>query len=247
MKRVFSIIAMVMLLAWFGGCKKNTYNVTERTEITGKALLKFGYFVPASTNQPVQAKINGVRVSPTLAYNTPFPGGGLNTGGSSNSDYLVLEPGTHSINFSVPKVGTETDSVKIFEKQIAFTGVRQTLFLTDTLPNVTEVLVETETTPTTDSGKVKVRFVNLMPNTAVDFFRGAELIKANIAYKETTDWFLMNAGAANYVVKEAGNAANLHAVRSINPAAGRIYVFLARGYKGGTGTQAPNTSAVIIQ
>jgi hypothetical protein len=247
MKRVFSIIAMAMLVAWFAGCEKNTYNVTERTEITGKAMVKFGYFVPASTNQPVQVKVDGNRMSPTLPYNTPFPGGGLNTGGLNNSDFLVFEPGSYNIQLSVPKVGTETDSVKIFEKNITFGLGRQTLFLTDSLPNVTEVLLETETPPTTDSGKVRVKFINLIPNTPVDFYRAGVKIKGNIAYKESTEWFDMNAGSSSYVVKQADSTANLHDLRTINPAAGRIYVFLARGYKGGTGTQAPNTSAVIIQ
>lgn len=246
-KRIFSIVALMLAVTWWVACKKNTYNVTERTEVVGQALVKLGYFVPAITNQPVQAKINGVRVSPTLPYNTPFPGGGLNTGGSNNSDFLVLPPGTANLQLSVPKVGSETDSVKVFEGNFNFTAKRQTVFFTDSFPNIQSVLVETETPPTTDSGKVRIKFVHLIPNVAaVDFYRGTELLKANIPYKGQTEFFDTFAGSQTYRVREAGSATDL-GTGSINPAAGRIYTFLSRGYKGGTGNINPRVSAVIIQ
>lgn len=248
MKSVLSIFAMMLLATWWVACKKNTYNVTEREEITNKALVKLGYFAASVTNQPVQAKINGVRVSPTMPYNTPFPGGGLNTGGSNNSDFLVLAPGANTITLSISKVGTETDSVKVFEEQFNFEPKRQTVFFTDSFPNIQSVLVSTESPPTTDSGKARIKFVNLMPDApAVDFYRGSELLKANIAYKESTEFFDIYAGNANYVVKLAGSSTNIHTPRAIAPAAGRIYVFLCRGYKSGTGVVVPHTSAVIIQ
>lgn len=247
MNRIFLIIAMLMVATWWAACEKNTYNVTEREEVVDRALVKIGYFVPAITNQPVQAKINGVRVSPTLPYNTPFPGGGLNTGGSNNSDFLVLAAGSNNVQLSIPKVGTQDDSIKVFEGTFNFTTKRQTVFFTDSFPNIQGILVETEAAAPTDSGKVRIKFVNLIPNVAaVDFYRGTVKIKENIPYKGETEFFDVFAGSETYRVREVGSGTDL-GTGSINPAAGRIYTFVSRGWKGGAGTINPRVSAVIIQ
>ena len=236
----------MLVVAWVA-CEKNTYNVTERTEVTDLALIKIGYFAPSITHQPVQAKFNGVRVSPTMAYNTPFPGGGLNTGGSNNSDYLTLAPGNSTVQLSVAKVGTDADSIKVFEGQFNFPDKRQILFLTDSFPNIASVLVDVETAPATDPAKSRIKFVHLIPNVAaVDFYRGTELLKANVPYKGETEFFDVAAGAASYVIKEAGQTATL-GTQSITPVAGRIYTFFSRGFKGGAGLLNPRVSAMIVQ
>lgn len=237
----------MLFIGWLASCEKNTYAVTERTVVTGKALVKLGYFSASLNNPGVQAKANGVRISNLLVYNTPFPGGGLNTLGSNNSDFLQFNPGSTPFTLTIPKAGTDEDSVKVFEGSFDFQQKKQTLFFTDTVPNITGVLVDDETTAPTDSGKVRIKFVHLLPNVAaVDFYKGTELLKANISYKQVTEYFDVFAGAATYAIKEAGSATTL-ASRSINPAAGRIYTFFSRGYKGGATAIAPNVSAIIIQ
>ena len=55
MKKFSSIIFVAMLVVVWVACEKNTYNVTERTEVTDLALIKIGYFAPSITHQPVQA------------------------------------------------------------------------------------------------------------------------------------------------------------------------------------------------
>ena len=67
MKKISSIIFVAMLVVAWVACEKNTYNVTERTEVTDLALIKIGYFAPSITHQPVQAKFNGVRVQYTIS------------------------------------------------------------------------------------------------------------------------------------------------------------------------------------
>jgi hypothetical protein len=231
-------------------CKKNSYNVTERTEVTDRALVKIAYYVGNAANPVAQVKVNGQRVSPALAYNIPFPGGGLNTLGSSNSDFLTLTPGMNSVVVSLPKAGTEEDSVKIFESQFDFKGSeRQTLFLVDSFPKVTGVLVNTETPSPTDSGKVRIKFVHLIPNVpVVDLYRGGVLVKAGIPYKGSSEFLDVFAGGQQYTIREPGSTTNLNGSPSnINPAAGRIYTFFSRGFKGKTGALAPNVSAIVIK
>lgn len=247
MKKNLIILSTFLFIIGAVACKKNTYNVTERTEVTNKALVKIGYFSPSINNQNVQLKVNGTRVSPLLIYNTPFPGGGLNTLGSSNSDFLLFEPGSNAFAFAVPKAGTDVDSVKVFESQFDLKAQRQTLFLTDSFPNITALLVNDETTAPTDSGKARIKFVHLIPNVpAVDFYRNNVLLKANIPYKGVTEYEDVFAGSVTYAIREAGSATNL-ATRAINPTAGRIYTFFSRGFKGATGTLVPNVSAMVVQ
>src|SRR5687768_1558331 len=227
-----SIITVIFLSAMMGGCKKNSYHVTERTEVTDRALLKIAYYVGNVKNSPAQVKVNEKRISPLLTYNTPFPGGGLNTGGSLNSDFVILDPGANNFLVSLPKAGTDEDSVKIFESQFALKkSERQILFLTDSFPNITGILVDAETPPTTDSGKVRIKFVHTMPNVPiVDLYRGGVLIKAGIPYKGSSEFFDVFAGVQAYAVREPGSSTNLNgAGNNINPTAGRTYTFFSRG------------------
>lgn len=248
------LIISVLVAGWAIACKKNTYFITERTEVVDKALLKAGYFAASITNQPAQLKVNGQRLSPNLAYNTPFPGGGLNTGGSDKSDFLQFDPGGYDILLSVPKAGTEADSIKLFEKRFDLPVGKNILFLTDSFPNIAYKLMKGDTVATTDSGKSRINFTHLIPNVpAVDIYRWFEnqpavLLKANVQYLDGTSFFDVDAGAANYLVFAAGvSSGDTLIKRSLTPVAGRIYTFFTRGWKGKSGTLVPHLSAMIIQ
>lgn len=249
-KGLIKIFIGAVTFSLIAGCEKNSYNVTERTEVTDRALVKIAYYVGNAANPIAQVKVNGQRVSPGLAYNIPFPGGGLNTLGSNNSDFLTLAPGMNNVVVSLPKSGTEEDSVKLFESQFDFkSNERQTLFLVDSFPKVTGVLVNTETPGPTDSGKVRIKFVHLIPNVpVVDFYRAGVLVKAGIPYKGSTEFMDVFAGGQQYTIREPGSNVNLNgSPANITPSAGRIYTFFSRGFKGKTGTLAPNVSAIVIK
>jgi hypothetical protein len=116
------------------------------------------------------------------------------------------------------------------------------------MPNLTTYMVNDAAEHPTDSGKVRVKFVNLIPNVpAVDFYRNTELIAANVPYKGVVEYKDIFAGNVNYWVREAGSATNMSSTRLINMGAGRIYTLFSRGYKGKTGTLAPNVSAMIVE
>lgn len=249
MKKQYSIfVALLAGATLLAACEKNSFKVSERTEVNNAALLKIGFFAGSIANPSMQLKVNGERVSPSLVYNTPFPGGGLNTLGSNHSDYLTFTPGEYTLSFSIPKVGTNEDSVKVLEQKVTLSTDKQTMFVSDSMPNITTVLVKDVAEHPTDSGKVRVKFVNLMPNVAaVDFYRDAELIAANVPYKGVVEYKDIFAGTVNYWVRETGTATNLNAAKTMALTAGRIYTIFSRGYKGKTGTLAPNVSAMIVE
>lgn len=244
---IIGIIAGASLIA--AACKKNTFHITERTPVENMARLKVGVFTPSITNPGVQILVNGQRMSGIVSYPTPFPGGGLNTGGSNNSDYLNIPPGEANIDINAPKVGTDIDSVDVLTYSQALTAnKRYTLFVTDSVPHATGVMVEDDTEAPDSLARIKC--LHLMPNVAaVDFYQGTTLIAANVAYKQVTEYMNIPNGTYTYYIREAGSGptGTVLASRSIATGNRRIYTFFSRGFKGTTGTRAPNVSALIVQ
>lgn len=251
--KITSLLLAVILAggALLLSCEKNTFNLTTRTEVLNTARLKIGYFSPTVPNPAAQLKINGERVTPNLVYNTPFPGGGLNTAGLNHSDYLSFQPGNLNFSFSIQKVGTSEDSVKLLEFSKQLDAKRYTLFVTDSFPNVDYVIVEDDVDRPTDSGKVRVKFVNLIPDSGpLDFYREGVKVFENVSYKSVTEYKDIFAGNFFYFIKLAGTATQINTKdgNRINPVAGRVYTFFARGWRSRTtGTLMPNVSAMIVQ
>jgi hypothetical protein len=121
-----NIAALGMVGLLLGSCKKNELNLNKNAVETDGAFLKIGWFSPATSTQGVQLKINDTRVSyllglgftSTTQYAMPYPGGGLNTGGNNKSDYLSVAPGTLKVSLSVPKKGTNTDSISVISGDV---------------------------------------------------------------------------------------------------------------------------------
>ena len=249
MKLSYIIILIAGASIALTACKKNTFHVTERDIITNTALIKIGYFSPSINNQGIQLKINGTRVSNNFVYPIAFPGGGLNTGGSNNSDYVTVTPGETTITLSVPKAGTAEDSVPVLTfSQALAANKKYTFFTTDSVPKVSGVIVEDDTAPV-DTG-ARVKLINLIPNVAaVDFYHRGVLLKANVKYKEVTEYMNIPIGNDVWAIRRAG-APITEAVlgsQTINTVRQRIYTFLARGWQGGTGTLNPRISAIFVQ
>lgn len=230
-------------------CKKNTFHVTERDIITNTALIKIGYFSPSINNQGIQLKINGTRVSNNFVYPIAFPGGGLNTGGSNNSDYVTVRPGETTITLSVPKFGTDVDSVPVLTfSQALAANKKYTFFTTDSVPNVSGVIVEDDTQAVDTAARIKL--INLIPNVpAVDFYHRGVLIAANVKYKEVSAYITIPWGNDVFAIRRAGAPITEAVIGSqtINTVRQRIYTFLARGWQGGTGTLNPRVSAIFVQ
>lgn len=242
MKRI-SFFSIILFAAAFvmTGCEKNEINYGVTEPVADKALLKFNYVSSYAVNRAVQLSINGERVSNLITSRTPFPGGGYNTGGGSSPDYLTVNPGTLDIKISIPKVGTNEDSVVYYTNTITVEANKNyTAHITDTAAN-TKTFLATDDFSLPDSGYVKYKFVNLMPNVpAVDLYYGTTKVASDIAYLTASEYFTMAVPTSSltWSIRAAGAAPTSTALASYASASTtlnrRVYTAFALGYSGST-------------
>lgn len=238
MQKIFIAVAFISTLLIAGGCDKNEIKYGEFDLVTPEqALLKVNFVSSYFSNPQINISLDGNRLSNPITSRTPFPGGGLNTGGGSTADYLALAPGSHTIKIAVPQKGTGIDSLKLFEAPITIeAGKAQTLHITDTGAN-TSMVMFTDDRTRPDSGSIRYRFVNLMPNEpALDLYFGTTKVAENIQFKEGKE-FTMNqpAASATWYIRPAGAdpASKELALYASTSSIGnrRVYTVFALGYK----------------
>lgn len=242
----------------FWGCKKNSYFITDRTSSAGSAQVKLGYFSAYTVLPNTILYINDKPVSNTLTAPIGFPGGGFNTNGSSNGDYLWVTPGSTKIQGFSPVPGTGNLMTKLFEFTQNFDQDKfYTFYITDTSATTAGFSVEdAKTAP--DSGFVRIKFVNCMPNiAALDLYKGATnltatLFAGNVAYKGSTANFDIPIPSDSFFIRPAGALASTTPIAKRAFASSltnrRIYTLLARGYNGAVATNLlPNLSVLVNQ
>lgn len=203
--------------------------------------LKVNYVSGYASNPQVQILINGQRVSNVITGRTPFPGGGYNTGGGSSNDYIPMKEGSSSLWVTIPKKGTNSDSIILVRDMINLApNTYYTAHITDTGSN-SKVLLLIDDLTKPDTSLAKHRFVNLMPNVpAVDLYYGTTLVASNIAYLTSSDYFTVStyAPALAWTVREAGADPSTTALATYTSANTilnqRVYTAFALGYKGRT-------------
>jgi hypothetical protein len=249
MKRIFSVTisAAVILLM---GCDKNELPVPLEYSIPAK--LKVNYASAYAANPFVQLKINDQRVSESIKYAYPYPGGGLNTQGGSQPDYLSVPTGSIKVSIAIPKVGTNTDSIELFSTNVTIPdNDTYTFHISDTLANTKTVLLK-ENTATPDSGMSRYRFVNLIPNLpAADLYFNNVKVASNIAYNTASDFFTVTYPTASaWAVRPAGAAPTTTAIASYNNTSPnqRVLTVYARGFVGATDVnRRPNVSLYYVR
>ncbi len=241
-KAIFSILAAVTLAF---GCKKQVAEPIAVYAIPdgSKAGLKVNYASVYRANPNVQIKVNSERVSNLLTARTPFPGGGYNTNGDNRPDYLVVTPGPATVGVSIPKAGSNADSVAIANAAVTLqAGKFYTLHTADTAANLKTVLVEDDATNAA-AGFSKYRFINLMPDApAIDLYFGSTRVVSNIAYLATSPAFTLQslATAEPWTVRLAGADPSSTAIATYSSAnttlSTRSYTIFAMGYRSITST-----------
>jgi hypothetical protein len=237
MQKLFIAVAIMSTMLIAGGCNKNEIKYGDFELVTAeKALLKVNFVSSYYTNPQINISLDGMRISNPISSRAPFPGGGLNTGGGSTADYLSLTPGAHTIKIAVPQKGTGNDSIKLYEASITVeAGKAQTLHITDTAASTTKVIFTDDRTRP-DSGFLRYRFVNLMPNEpALDLYFGSTKVAENVAYKESKE-FTMELPATNlpWFIHEAGAGHASDTLATYSSASTitnrRVYTIFALGY-----------------
>jgi hypothetical protein len=237
-KKYMGFILAGALLA--AACEKNELKTPAVQPVTDKAQVKVIFFSAYKANPLYQININDARVSNALGGTSnpsPFPGGGLNTGGGSSADYLALTPGSNKVSIAIPKIGTNTDSVPLASTTVSLeSGKKYSLYFTDTAANATSLLVE-DSLKIPDSGFARYKFINLMPNQpALDLYIGTTKVASNIGYKQVSPSFVLptNLTGFTWAIKKAGDAANVgtYAGAASSVANQRVFSVIARGYSG---------------
>jgi hypothetical protein len=239
MQKILKAVALFSTMLIVGGCEKNEIKYGEFDVVTPEqALVKVNFVSSYITNPQINISIDGNRVSNPITSRTPFPGGGLNTGGGSTADYMALTPGAHTIKIAVPQKGTGVDSLKLYEAPITIEGGKaQTIHITDTAAS-TQMVMFTDDRTRPDSGIIRYRFVHLMPNVpALDLYFGTTKVAENVQYKEGKE-FTMSVPPASvaWAVRPAGAAPASTALASYPNASTitnrRVYTVFAVGYSG---------------
>lgn len=234
----------------FVGCDKNELPVPLNYGVAAK--VKINYASAYAANPTVQLKVNGERVSSSIKYAYPFPGGGLNTQGGSQPDYLSLPVGNVTLSLSIPKTGSDEDSVLLHSTSFNVPDDGYyTYHVTDTAANTQGVLLK-ENPAMPDSGRSKYRFVNLIPNLAgVDLYFGTTKVADNIGYLQASDYFEINFPTnASWAIRPAGadpSSTALATYANTTPNQ-RVLTVYARGYDGATdANRKPNVSLYYVR
>lgn len=233
----------MILGAWLviSGCEKNELHTSDYMPLTqNDSRVKVIFMSTYRSNPAYQIKLNGERVSNLLSATgsspnpTPFPGGGLNTGGGSTTDYLAVPAAQNTISIAIPKVGTNTDSVELATSSFTYeTGKKYSLYFTDTAANTQAILV-TDSLQRPDSGAVRYKFVNLMPDQpALDLYIGTVKVASNIPYKGVSPSFDLptNNPSTTWAIRTVGGTTNLATYASASTLGNqRVFTVIARGY-----------------
>lgn len=249
------ILVIALAALGFAACKKNSLSNTDRTSPAGRAQLKLVLCNMTNPASVLVADIDGKRYTPTLAVTLPYPypGGGYNTGGGSTGDYFVLDPGKHKVEYFVPVTGTPNVSSKFMEFSVDVAADKKySLYTADSGAAAVSVLTPDEATMPADSGYMRLRVVNMMPNVpALDFYRNDTLIKENVPYKGFSEYAMLRSGLADtFSVVPAGTVKGysknaLAYYRLALNTTQRIFSMVSSGYQGMTGVKAPRVSMVI--
>ena len=237
----------------FSSCEKNKFSLKETNFIDGKAQLKVNFVSSYRNNPAVQLKIDDVRVSNNYTYFTPFPGGDLNTGGGNYADYLSVDPGSHTVQISIPNAGTNNDSLVLATATVDLTTDKTySLYFADTAANTIAKLLEDDLS-SPDSGYIKFRFINLMPDlpAGLDLYYGTGFtsttstkVAGPILYQGVSDYFTvaLNTGSS-WSIRPAGALPTTTAIATYASASTvvnqRVFTITSRGYNSITSTTDP--------
>ena len=230
-------------------CRKDIVDTTVSSTVSGKAMLKVVFAMSYTVEPKVQLKVNDERVSSILDSPTPFPGGGLNTGGGSYDHYMALPGGTTKLSFSVPNAFANTDSVVVYNGSVNIAADKKyTVYVTDTSTTAKQLLIEENTTKPADL-TTRYKFINIVPNSGpLDLWFDSVIVATAVPYLGTSAEFVIpRDSSVKIFIRPAGSAVSVPPIYTYPVAAATLYTvpknkvmtIFANGYIGGTANRAP--------
>lgn len=252
--KILAVIGSTVLLV---SCDKNDLTTSQFSYLgADQAQVKVVFASPYRANPGFQIKLDDQRISNVLSYTstgnpTPFPGGGLNTGGGSTTDYLSITAKENKISISTPFVNTANDSVQLATSTYTYeAGRKYSLYFADTSANTASLLVvDSLTAP--DSGFVKYKFINLMPDlAAIDLYIGTVKVASDIPYKGVSASFVLptNNASTTWAIRSAGGTTNLATYPSAASVTAnqRVLTVISRGYSTISTSTDPRKRAISL-
>lgn len=223
MKKLFYGSLLVLTsLTLITSCKKD-----EETKTYANVLVTH-----ASPNAPgVDLLVDGSKQnSAALAY-------------PNNTGYLKVESGTRNVKVNV--TGTSTT---VIEANLDLAKDQSySVFAVDSVSKISAVVLADDLTAPA-AGKAHVRFVHLSPNApAVDVAvaGGGAVVFGNKAFKEYTAFTPLDAGSYNLEVRVAGTNTVALTLPTITLESGKIYTVFAKGFLGGSGSEALGAEIIV--
>lgn len=243
---LFLLGSAVLLTA----CKRESVVPSASTTTSGLANLKVIYAMPYVVDAPVQVKVNDNAVSGLITCTTPFPGGGLNTGGGSYDHYMALQPGAVKVSIAVPQKGTAVDSLPFFNGTVTLEANKYySLFITDTAASAKQYLVTENVERPVDVLTTRYKFVNVIPNApSLDLYFDSVKMASNIPYLGmSADFIVPRDSVVKITMRPAGAPFTQAPIYSYPTATtsfytvpkNRVMTIYANGYIGATGNRLP--------
>lgn len=219
--RKILVASMLAFAVFTTGCKKDDDDddAPTPTPTYGKLMA-----IHASPDAPgVDLLIdNAVQNSSALTY-------------PNNTSYLQVQTGTRNVKINATGTSTSVINANLTIEE----NKNYSVFAIDSLSTI-EALVLTDDLTAPASGKAHVRFVHLSPNAPnVDIaVTGGAVLFSDYSFKEYSAFTPLAANTYNLEVRFAGTTTVVLPLPGITLAAGKIYTVFAKGFVGGTGSQA---------
>lgn len=163
---------------------------------------------------------------------------------SEFTGYLRFRTGDRNLKF-----GPFGASNIVIDTTVTFTeGSVYSVFVVDDY-NDASVLVLNDNSENPADGKAKIRFLNLSPDSEeISLLANGEsgALFSGQAFKETSDFTEVNAGAYNFQVTSTGGGDNVLSIPDINLRPGWFYTIVVRGYENPPGGNTNVISAEVI-
>lgn len=229
-KNIIASAFIIVLTTMIVGCSDDT-NPTTTTPVSKANVM----VTHASPNAPgVDLLVDGI----VAGTNLTFP---------NSTAYLSVNSGTRNIKVKV--TGTPDTVIKAdvpFEKDVNYS-----IFAVDSVTKISPVVV-TDNLTMPASGKSHIRFFHFSPNApAVDVaVTGGPVLFSNRTFNKTVTSTEMvftpvDAGTYNLEVRLAGTTTVVLSLPGIVLGNGKIYTVFAKGFVGGTGTQALGAQIIV--